>query len=82
MTVQRLYFDGTHTFCYGWILWGTVYGHLPQTGKSPFEWHDSSQPMLNEVREVLQSEGYFTKLVEYYAEEPNVDPTNLDTRDE
>ncbi|CAG8591712.1 12397_t:CDS:10, partial [Acaulospora colombiana] len=80
--VQRLYFDGTHTFCYGWVVWGTVFGHVPQTGKSPFQWHESSQPMLNEVREVLRTEGYFTKLVEYYAEEPNVDPTNLDTRDD
>ncbi|PVG02608.1 hypothetical protein CPB86DRAFT_822639 [Serendipita vermifera] len=78
----ELYFDGTHTFCYGWVIWGTVFGHLPQTGKSPFKWHESSQPMLNEVREVLRTEGYFAKLIEYYAEEPNVDPTNLDTRDD
>jgi proteasome activator subunit 4 len=38
--------------------------------------------MLNEVREVLRSKDYFTKLVEYYAEEPNVDPASLDTRDD
>lgn len=38
--------------------------------------------MLNEVREVLRAKGYFDKLVEYYAEEPNADPSNLDTRDE
>jgi hypothetical protein len=38
--------------------------------------------MIREVREVLRSEGYFSKLVEYYAEEPNSDPSNIDTRDE
>lgn len=78
----RLFFDGTHPFCYGWIYWGEVYGHLPQTKSSPFEWDSASYLIIEEVRQVLQSDGYFTKLVEYYAEEPNSDPSNLDTRDE
>ena len=66
----------------GWVRWGEVYGHLPQTQASPFAWEEASRPMLDEVREVLRSEGYFTKLIGYYAEEPNVDPAALDTRDE
>jgi hypothetical protein len=80
--IFRLYFDGSHTFCYGWLIWGDVYGHLPQTGTSPFLWHEGSQTLMNEIRQVLHSDDYFSKLVAYYAEEPNVDPTTLDTREE
>lgn len=78
----ELYFDGSHTYCLGWARWGEVYGHVPQTQKSPFAWEEASRPMLNEVRDVLRSAGYFDKLIEYYAEEPNVDPASLDTRDD
>lgn len=81
-TNGQLYFDGTHTYCYGWVLWGDVYGHLPQASETMWEWDPASQLMLNEVREVLRSKDYFTKLVEYYSEEPNVDPASLDTRDD
>lgn len=81
-SILRLYFDGSHTFCFGWVLWGTVYGHLTQTGTSPFKWQEGSQALMNEIRQVLHSDDYFSKLIAYYAEEPNVDPATIDTREE
>ncbi|KAG8821347.1 hypothetical protein FRC18_011359 [Serendipita sp. 400] len=79
---EELYFDGTHAFSFGWVMWGDVFGHLPNTGSSPFQWDKPSQPTLDEVRQVLKQDGYFTKLIGYYAEEPNSDPSSLDSRDD